>query len=130
MELLWIQSQPYSLRHKQYLLSASNIEFTDCFIGSISKLLILDISVNGIFTVKSENKLTNKCETVFIKAFYYNSPKKEFKYDDCPEATDFLIIADFSINHKIFLQKLAYSEINTAMIEPCKDPFLDEYLQK
>lgn len=126
-----IQSAPYNLKHKQYLLSSSEIESTSCFVGEIEKLKTLKIGVVGIFLSETYDSFTDKTETTFLKSFYYDCPKFEFKNEHCPEATHFLITSDFDPTEqqqKTFLQKLAVSKINKEqMKEPCQDPFDGEY---
>lgn len=130
MTFLEIQSPPYNLTHKTYALDISNNE-TSCFVGEIQKLKTLKIGVVGIFLIETYGSLLQKTETTFIKPFYYNCPKFEFKDEHCPEATHFLITSEFDPTEekqKTFLQKLSSSKINKEqMREPCQDPFRGEY---
>ena len=127
MTVLEIQNSPYSLQHKNFLLSISGIDKTTCFVGEIEKLKLLKIGVVGIFTIENYDNLTYKTEIVFLKPFYYDCPKLEFKTEDCPEATHFLITSEFEPNEnrqKAFLQNLAHSKINKEQMKyPCQDPF-------
>ena len=131
MTLAEIQSPPYSLTNSEYLLSISDIEKTTCFVGEIKKLQLIKVGVVGIFTNIKYDYLSNTTETVFLKAFYYDSPKYQFKLEDCPDATHFIISSEFEPNEnaqKRFIQRLSHSEINKTMREPCKKLFSDNYL--
>jgi len=131
MTLQEIQSKPYELKRIELPITSTNGENFTCFIGSIDKLSLLKFGVAGIFLISNFTEPSNEAEVdLFLKEFDYEYPKLEFKIDDCPQATHFIITSDFDPTDekkKIFRQKLAYSQINKLMKEPCQDPFKDMY---
>ena len=125
MTTLEIQQSPYNLTLIDLNLSINNTK-SACFRGEIEILKTLNNPVIGIFFEHPLNEIFNISNVKYLKTFYYDNAKYQFKQEDCVKANHFLVINNFvcsEIDYTNFLGQLFHSKINKIIETPCLNPF-------